>query len=138
MANWCENILFVEGDISQIKKFKRDARYVDKKEDIDEAISFESLLPVPKRLKDVEKISKWCNKVWGTWRGIWHGELLSASEITLIYRFYSAWDAPIEGIKNISQKYKKLIFKLHYNEPGMGMCGYVEFDNGEILTQISN
>jgi len=48
MPNWCENVVRVEGDMEDMRRFKEYVR------SIDEPFSFDSIKPMPKELHDVQ------------------------------------------------------------------------------------
>ena len=51
---------------------------------------------------------------------------------TVSYNFCSAWAPPIEWIRLASKEFKRLEFKIKYEEPGMCFMGVAKSINGEV------
>lgn len=74
----------------------------------------------------------WCIEHWGTkWGDYDHADPVQHRG-NLFFRFYSAWSAPVDGIRRVSLHFPKLKFELKYWERGMGFQGGATIRNGEI------
>jgi len=159
MPNWCNNTLEVWGDKEQIKEFKKKGR-VSRKDDKTD-LSLDRFVPIPKELKgttapskktDRRLIKKYGADNWYDWRlNNWgtkwdvDAELVNENiprskkynEGFLVYVFDSAWSPPIEWLEKMCKQYKKLRFKLKYEEPLMGFMGVAIAENGEITSNQS-
>jgi hypothetical protein len=51
------------------------------------------------------------------------------------FSFYSGWGPPTDLLKEATSKFKHIIIRNEYEEPGMDFAGYYEMQNGEILEQ---
>lgn len=131
MPNWCENILWVNGDPPDIQRFKADVR--TKKYDL----QLSTLLPIPEELEATAPLEDkpnwydWCIKNWGT-RGDVEGKLTWDEHAFLEFFFLSAFNPPVPWLKNISKKYPPLLFRLQYYEPNIGFMGVARAKNGKV------
>lgn len=131
MPNWCENTLWVDGEPKDIKRFRKEA----KSKEYDLTLS--KLHPMPEALKNTDAESSkpnwydWCIKNWGTKWDV-EGKLTWEDDDFLEFFFPSAWSPPITWLKNVSQKYPSLNFRLKYYEPNMRFMGVASAENGKV------
>ncbi len=99
---------------------------------------FYSGLPMTKEIQK-ELIKKYGFADWYGWRvknwGIkWDVKAtLDCDDDTLLeYIFDSPWGPPTQWLEKVSKDYPKLIFRLKYDEPGMGFMGYAKAHNGKL------
>jgi hypothetical protein len=132
MPNWCENKLTVSGDKKEIKKFKLLAKGKDSD------LILNNFVPLPKNIKEKEGAwYEWQIENWGTKWDI-NAKLTYNDENYLEYEFDSAWSPPSEWIKQVGQKYKKLDFRLKYDEPGVGFMGMTKSTKGKFTDDLIN
>lgn len=77
---------------------------------------------------------EWATDNWGTkWNT--SSEDMSADIDTDMARYYfnTAWAPPFPVIQKASSLFPKLHFTLEYDEPGAGLYGSEEYQNGEVL-----
>jgi len=148
MPNWCENSLLVTGDERELAEFKEKAK--SKGTDLE----VNNFLPTPKELLDgtspyqgddkskEELIKKYGAADWYDWQvknwGVkWSvaADLISENPESLLYGFNSAWDSPIKFFEKISTEFPNLLFKLKYDEPGVGFMGLAKISNGKVDKQ---
>lgn len=147
MPNWVTNIMTVDSQMEEIKKFiKSDESEFD----------FNNIIPRPKELdrtspfrleegekeEDLEKIKQelidkygacewydWSIKNWNT---KWNATDI-IDEIDLI-EFNTAWSTPVNIIKVLSEKFPEVEFKIEYADEDIGSnCGTYIFKNGEMI-----
>jgi len=81
---------------------------------------------------------EWCIEHWGTkWGFIDPQESVyedgDRSEVE--YDFTSAWSPPTPLIKKMGELYPTLEFELRYFEGGMGFNGFLEIENGVVVSE---
>ena len=134
--NWCNDILYVKGDKSQIALFKeiiREYNEIQGKADSEEPLrpfSIDIFYPMPAKVG--EDWYAWRCAHWGTKWDVSDPELLEDSETNLEYRFDTAWGPPCAAIVTISQQFPKLTFEMEYSEPGMCFEGTFVARNGVV------
>ncbi|MBS3172691.1 hypothetical protein J4438_03910 [Candidatus Woesearchaeota archaeon] len=152
IPNWCTNTLKVKGEEKILQKFKKKAQNKKNK------LSLTKFLPLPKGLEGTQsppdkkkKIQNlalklkygtdnwydWAIKNWGIKWDI-KCEFMDNNEDELIYEFDSPWGPPLEGFRQISKKYPKLVFFLDYDEPGMAFKGISKMQKGKLEDHCIN
>ena len=132
MPNWCENTLWVDGDPTDIKRFRKDV----KTKEHDLALS--KLHPMPEALINIDAESDkpnwydWCIKNWGTKWDVVDSKLVSDFGDSLEYFFLSAYNPPVAWLKKISKRFPKVQFRLKYEEEGIGFMGIAKVKNGKV------
>jgi hypothetical protein len=162
MPNWCNNTLFVEGDLNALTDFKKRVLKVNEHNTIN--FTMEDLMPTPSELleqtspamwrgdendedgkKEFEKqldelkekygYTDWYNwrvDNWGTKWDTAESEVDEMDGKSLIVHYNTAW-GPNDGfVKFASKVYPSLKFRLSYEEPGMGFCGILICKDGEV------
>jgi len=128
MPNWCENYLEIIGSDDDIKKFWKENTE-------DNKFSFNMSCPVPEELGEWDY--DWCIQNWGT---KWEPDMeeLEPEELepgNQDFYFNTAWAPPVAWLKTVAEKYTSLSFQLRYAEPGMGFSGFIDYENGECITE---
>ena len=124
MPNWCWNHLEVSGDEKQLHEFVE--KSINAHEETE--FSFEGTLPRGDRKDWYE----WSIANWGTKWDACEPNINHNDEIYFAVTFESAWNPPIEWIKNIIKDFPDLHFVLEYDEPGMGYGGKLVAQYDEI------
>lgn len=163
MPNWCNNTLFVEGDLNALMDFKKRVLKVNEHNTIN--FTMEDLMPTPPELleqtspamwrgdendedgkKEFEKqldelkekygYTDWYNwrvDNWGTKWDTAESEVDEMDGKSLIVHYNTAW-GPNDGfVKFASEVYPSLKFRLSFEEPGMGFCGVTLCEGGELI-----
>lgn len=166
MPNWCNNSLFVEGDLNELEDFK--SKVLIPHEHIKDSMDFtmENLYPTPPELLEMTSPVMWRGEAddaegkaefekmvselesrygytdWYGWRIANWGCKWDANDSyvdeydseCLGIDYTTAW-SPNEGwIKYASEKYPNLKFRLSYEEPGVGFCGLLICEGGEVVS----
>lgn len=134
MPNWCENELKVQGSESELERFRLKAKSEeDKSKDVEATdLSLNNFIPMPAEMLQGEKWYIWRVDNWGIkWdvKAYYDG----GSKGCIYYNFDSPWSAPLTAIKKISEQFPELIFKLRYEEEGMGFAGVFLARGGDII-----
>ena len=162
MPNWCQNTLFVEGDLNALQDFKKRVLKVNDNDIVE--FTMNELMPTPPELleqtspavwrgdKEDEKGRlefenyldslevkygakdwyEWRVNNWGTKWDVSSGNVDEMDGESLNIHYDTAW-GPNDGfIKFASKVYPSLKFRLSYEEPGMGFCGVLICKDGEI------
>jgi hypothetical protein len=137
MPNWCSNYLIVEGDLNELKDFK--SKTIKESDNGGLKFTMEELLPTPKdMLEDTGVMPAWYNWRVENWGTKWDTDTYDVDEndeLNLKIGYNTAW-APNEAfIKYASDKYPNLKFKLTFEEAGMGFCGILVCENGEVTQE---
>lgn len=140
MPNICENELYITGPMQHIKRFKKKAKSkavvmpatanypAEEPEEVDFKCS--NLVPYP---DDDTNLVEFYGTKWDC-----TGELLSEEtdarkvDGELLYLIDSAWSPPLEWLRRVSEKFRKLRFDLKYVEHGMQFYGQAEAHNGDM------
>lgn len=131
MPNWCDNILWVDGDPASIQCFKASVRTSG------HDLGLGKLHPMPEALQntispgDEPNWYDWCVKNWGTKWDV-EGKLTLENSEMLEFCFLSAWSPPIPWLRKVSKDYPKLRFRLRYIEEGVGFMGIAKVKNGKV------
>lgn len=143
MPNWCDNVIYIKGEPSQLKKFYADFIKYPNPDEIKlnnlinpELILLNNILPCPPKLKDKVKISKWRCDNWGINRDIIYDETggmcpdiyYDDNNIQIEFKLYTPWVPIVEFCKNIAKKYKLNVI-IKYYEPLEGYAGYHKYSN---------
>lgn len=82
------------------------------------------------------RVSNWGTK-WDACESEWD---LDDEELTI--HFQTAWAPPIGWLENVSAQFPELVFKMTFQEEGMGFCGradgvdgIVEWQDGDVILQ---
>lgn len=161
MPNWCQNTLFVEGDLNALQDFKKRTLKVNDNGIIE--FTMNELMPTPPELLEQSSPATWRGdsedekgrlefenyldsleekygaKDWYEWRvnnwgtkwDVSSGDVDEMNGDSLNIHYDTAW-GPNDGfIKFASKVYPSLKFRLSYEEPGMGFCGVLICKDGE-------
>lgn len=146
MPNYCNNSLKIKGNKTNLNKF---AKKINKK------AFLASFIPLPKELDgtnsptgekpNLNLLAKYKADNWYDWKvknygTKWDCEIdwLEKTEYDIQCSFDSAWSPPIEGLRQISLLYPKLVFFLDYEEEGAGFKGLARIDNGVVDDKCFN
>lgn len=79
----------------------------------------------------------WCIGNWGT---KWDVQAVLEDEGAdyLEYSFQSAWSPPVEWLKKLAQDYPRLLFRLKYEEDGVGFVGVATAKDGTVIDKCVN
>jgi|TARA_R110000787_G_scaffold150692_5_gene264617 hypothetical protein len=145
MPNWTRNIMHVDGDVKEVKKF---LKHMGKQMD------FQKVLPMPEdcftdNLGDKERkmcedqgIPNWYDWSIENWGTKWNANNVEgdvevdkygkkAQFLHLTYRFETAWDTPREVIRALFKQWPELEFDGGYIHEGYEGCGnFNEFSKG--------
>lgn len=133
MRNWSLNALAVHGPATDVATFKKQAVGYDPKMTTEEragakpcALNFHSLMPIPDQVLKAggppcRERDDWQVKHWGVTRGASiEGDPAGVECIVeegkpnvLWYSFDTPWDPPITFLKQVSKKWRTLLFLLH-------------------------
>lgn len=141
MPNWCHNKLSVTGEPEQINAFIEDMKFVEtddsgkKKEN---ALDFNSILPMPEHLKGTKSPSDdgsetwydWQTKHWGVKWGACDSWIVEHEDNFVMYRFDTPWGPAIDWYETLIHRYPNLSFELEWEEGGMGFAGRMTGENG--------
>ena len=146
MPNWTRNILNVDGDAKEVKKF---LKHMGKQMD------FNKVVPMPEdcftdNLGDKERqmcedrgVPNWYDWSVENWGTKWNANNVEGEVevdtygkkdqfLHLTYRFETAWDTPREVIKALFKQWPELDFDGGYVHEGYEGCGgFYEFSNRE-------
>lgn len=158
MPNWCQNELYVWGEIEELRNFvgamkgKRPV-YSDCMGDPESesyGYTMHALVPVPDDVLAAgysEAGYNWCLENWGTKWDIremleeydWDIEFWNDTEpedhVEFIASFESAWGPPDKFFKKVAPMFEKLSFLLLYSEPGNDVSGYLYWDAGRLVDE---
>ena len=135
MPNWCENSLYISGELNELEDFYLENRnYEDEDEDENEneyqELDFYKSVPIP----EGEDWYSWNIGNLGTkWnvRDSLYNKYENENKIS--YEFLTAWCPPINWLTTTSIKYPNLIFKMEYEEESMGFAGVIEVQDVNII-----
>ena len=142
MPNWCENRVTVSGDVEDISKLKEFVKSGDC------LFSFQAIKPMPEELEadtynprqepNPDLISKYGTDNWYDWRLAHWGckwdnysddvVVDADDEDFLIYRFDTPWGPPNGIYETLTELFPDVSISWFYDEPGMGMAGYLNTD----------
>jgi len=125
MPNWCENTLIIEGEGSMLIKWSEE----NKNKKTDDELSFQAGVPIENWSRELA-IEKWGTKWEPTEISISSAYANNNEQGQIIYDFLTAWAPPTEWLKTISKKWPDLVFRLKYDEPGIGFFGVAKAING--------
>ena len=140
MPNWCLNHLQVIGPAETVTRFVADAvggnpwsqPLLGRPE---EALSFDSLLPIPQAVLAAGYAAagcEWERRHWGCKWGACHSLLTERWEGGACYEFDTAWGPPLAFLKTTSRAWPELMFKLEYEEPLAGFQGSARARRGRL------
>tara|TARA_Y100000401_G_scaffold55907_1_gene44260 strand:+ start:13048 stop:13524 length:477 start_codon:yes stop_codon:yes gene_type:complete len=135
MPNWCVNELSVEGDRKQISEFKEKAKGESSE------LSMNNFFPTPQEYLDKHKEEprdmnwyQWRLNNWGCkWDVV--AEIIHKTNHVAIYSFDSPWGPPVEFVQKVSSLFRKLIFRITFDEPGCDFAGDITCKKGEIVNE---
>jgi hypothetical protein len=136
MPNWCSNVLEVNGEDKDIKKFYEENRVEDDDDENDiqkTELSFRNSVPFSKGTWDYNEAVR----IWGT-KWDTNDVDVNIDEEYLRYNFQTAWAPPREWLEKVAIKYPQLNFTLDYEEPGMDFMGKLVFENGECIEDMQD
>jgi hypothetical protein len=114
MPNWCNNILRVEGSLSELEHFKE---FVST-EDTD--FSFAEVIPASMPVSTGSSTSE----IWGTKTDAVDVNMFEG-DTYLIYVFDTAWAPPESVILKLKSLFPDMYIRLFYDEPGVGISGII-------------
>jgi hypothetical protein len=124
MPNHCLNTLILSATALPVIL----SNYIGRDPSGEKTFDFERIVPIG----DVpdwyeQRIEKWGTK--------WTGYNLSIGESRI--DFYTAWSPPVPIIRKLAELYQDTIFRLEYDEPGMGFRGVAvaKWQNGRVLLE---
>ena len=137
MPNWCLNNLIVEGELNELKDFK--SKTIKESDNGGLKFTMEELLPTPKdMLEDTGVMPAWYNWRVANWGTKWDVDTHNIEENggeSLHVSYNTAWSPNEPFVKYASEKYPNLKFKLTFEEGGMGFCGILMCENGEVIEE---
>lgn len=68
----------------------------------------------------------WCIVNWGTKWNAYDFEAAGTGK----YTFYTAWDPPVPVVRSLSRLFPEVEITLEFDEPGMGIYGFLRYKNG--------
>jgi hypothetical protein len=152
MPNWCTNLLLlstINDSDDADEQLSRFSALIHGDENF-----IETLIPTPtdydekidlKKPQSEEVSSKmielhgaadwydWQQKNWGTKWGASETELFIGSNHNLIVKYNTPWAPANIALVTISKLFPLLAFQNFCSEPGWGIYGYIDIENGEIL-----
>jgi len=146
MPNWCYNILTVGGSLSEVDELRMIMK---------DGFSLEKISPTPKKLMEESAPQKtkpsevalpdwynWRLDNWGTKWDVLHSTMdknkkvqfnSEADDSAVVQaEFQTAWSPPILALKTLSERLKRLIFKLHYADDMMNFRGEATIKGGQV------
>lgn len=142
MPNWCLNTLTVTGRPGETLRFRLRAvghsPWLKPEEIAKEKpapLAFHNLHPVPAALLQSgynDAACHWERQNWGCKWGACQTEPVEERPQSVVYRFATANDPPIEFIQHVSRQWPRLTFLLEYEEEGAGLLGQIKACNGEV------
>ena len=126
MPNWCNNYVEIDGNKGTLQRIKNK---IKGKGNV-EALSLNSIIPLPKILED-KGWYQWRLDNWGTKWDI-EGAFLDESENSLGYGFDSAWGPPIEAFITLSMQFPTVEIKMEYDEGGCELYGELILKGGDV------
>lgn len=137
MPNWCSNYLHVEGEPNQLQEFKNNVTKVNDRGVIQ--FTMEKLLPTPEgMLEDTGIMPAWYNWRLVNWGTKWDVDTINIDENggeSFGTAYSTAWSPNDAFIKYASTQYPTLKFRLTFEEPGMGFCGVLICEDGEVIDE---
>jgi hypothetical protein len=150
MPNWCHNKLLVEGDMRELKRFRKRVCEVPKGEEPGDPLYFSSLVPEPENPDDPSyDWYGWRIENWGTkWEPSFADPAFAFGaasadpgakekgrflEEDLLYEFDTAWSPPSFWVEKASKMFPALRFTLSYAEVGNGFAGIETFVAGKLI-----
>lgn len=157
MPNWSYNTLTVEGDSTEVAHFIETA-----KSDWGD-LDFNKFIEMPAALKHTEEVHyadperkakqeaiyaanvakygyqswyDWANAKWNTKWNAGDIELDTDDEESAVYRFRTAWDAPLPVIAEMSNRFPKLKFIFQADEESQAFYYEKHFVAGEEIEHI--
>lgn len=106
-------------------------------------IKFSNIIPEPKefpiKLDNGNELDWYWWRVnnWGTkWDGFDYDNIIK-SDIDLYITGCTAWSPCEPTIQKLSELYPEVNIQLEYDESGCAFCGKVEYEEGELISQIT-
>lgn len=158
MPNHVSQDLRVSGDKKSLEEF---FVYVQKNDSIenDSLLNANKVIPYPQEFSLKDKLGKiareqgdyffkdgfnsggyeWCIENWGSKWGIYDAIIVKNNLLNsgykrfLLFKFNTAWSAPLPLIVKMGEMFPSLTFKLKYYERGMGFAGVFVVKGKEIL-----
>ena len=131
MPNWCRNQIVVRGDTEDIAK------------SVNCKFSFEVLRPCPLTEEEKEEVVKeylWEVPRWNKWNGDNWGakwdvnqeevEIEHWADGSVFFKFDSAWSAPCELLRYVTEQMLSLTIKHRYFDEGCDMFGKCIYKGG--------
>jgi hypothetical protein len=145
MPNWCQNSLNIEGNPSEVAKFREWLN--------DEPLTLQKILPMPSELegttsptpKGEEENAKlltekygasnwydWHVNNWGTkWDVEANEDDCNTTDSDIVYWFDSAWSPPTKAIIALAKLFPNLSFTLTYREDGCQFAGILKISGDD-------
>lgn len=157
MADYCENVLFVQGCKEELERFKEFAHegysplsenrfipYPEKYRVLDEQIGpILKLLSSGITVQTLRNIVKkggfnsggyeWCCENWGTKWGLLDVRIGAESDNEVIYEFCTAWTPALPVIKKMGEMFPELKFVNHYHDEWWRFKGTFSMENGRCV-----
>ena len=137
MPNWCSNILIVRpNDDEKRSKVELTAFKLENRSP-EEDLSLNSSVTMPPQYEEGDKWYDWRVSNWGTKWDVSDVQLEESKDM-LTYSFETAWAPPVEWVKTVSKIYPMLSFQLEFEEPGVGLFGGMNIEDGDIIEEWEN
>lgn len=136
MSIWCRNFLNVTGPEQDLARFQQQAAgLADANDDTPEVFSFENLVPLPQRNRTESIELPGCSEAdqeWGCQDDACECEREEALFEGVDYRFKTLLKPPLPFLRQVSQRWPTLVFKLEYEEPRPLFCGLASATAGSM------
>ena len=154
MPNWCNNILIINGEHDDIKKFYLDNKldnYEINNSNHEKCLTFEKSVSMPDYIfkgnigmNERKKYGSnnwydWSLSNWGTKWDCTDCYIDNFNKISntkfkqLKYYFLTAWSPPIPWLNKVVEKYKTINFEFEYIEEAMDFAGKIICSNGLLV-----
>lgn len=105
--------------------------------DKNDSINFNNVVEAPKDI-DSNAWYYWRHIHWGTkWDGFDYDNI-NKTDNDLFITGCTAWSPCEPIVKKMSEMYPEVNIKLEYDEPGVAFCGRVEYEKGDIISEITD
>lgn len=149
MPNWCYNMMTIKTDTPE--------QFVELVQGIsnnsDQLFDFDRVIPMPEELRDTnspnkvnpnELKQKYGFADWYEWRVFNWGTKWNASDVELTLNsptelylsFNTAWSPPTPVVTKIAELFPFATISHKYEEEGMGFYGLLEYEQGELVSEI--
>ena len=153
MPNWCLNNLTVIGEPGAVSCLKKKA------DSPESALNFNNLYPLPSEEEQQASIESntpdalldivlastvasgmptdyaWKVKNWGTKGRGDYETILIDEEGSWSIEFETPWSPPLKLVEKVSEDFPTLLFKIVYEESGMGISGTATYMEGALIAK---